>query len=374
MTCTASFGLCLNVPRAPDSEYSLDGTRLHDVAAKVLTVPHQPMSDTGYMKRYGKLPPKPLSVAGEDYAALKPYLDYARKWMPQADVAVVEQHIPHSQLLHGTPDLLMLFNGPADLMEVVDLKNGAGIMVDPEENHQALTYAYLAASKLDAPGGPGSPKNVRLTIVQPPDTQRPVKSWDTTIERVREHGLQAEAAIQTALDGRGEFVPGDHCRFCPGKSICPALRGEVIEALGDVAPKTLPPAALAVWLDRVDRMEQFIKAVREVGHDVASKAHSQKVPGIPGWVLKPKRATRSWADDELVLRIARRRKIKIWQDKLMSPAMAEEAHPNLPDELRQQIVAVSSGSNLVRGVDNTVYEATPLSLQDKVNLLKLRSL
>jgi hypothetical protein len=234
-----------------------------------------------------------------------------------------------------------------------------------------LTYAYLAVNKMPAKH---RPRLVMMTVVQPPDEKEPIKSWVTTVEVVMKHGAQAEAAIETALAGQGEYVPGKHCRFCPAKPICPALRGEVIEALGDVAPKTLPPAALAVWLDRVERMEGFIKSVREVGHDVASKAHSQKVPGIPGWVLKPKRATRSWADDELVLRIARRRKIKIWQDKLMSPAMAEEAHPNLPDELRQQIVAVSSGSNLVRGVDNTVYEATPLSLQDKVNLLKLRSL
>jgi len=64
--------------------------------------------------------------------------------------------------------------------------------------------------------------------------------------------------------------------------------------------------------------------------------------------LKPKRATRQWVDEDKVLEIARRRRIKIWQDKLMSPAMAEKAHADLPEELTSLIVAVSSGSNLVK--------------------------
>jgi hypothetical protein len=63
---------------------------------------------------------------------------------------------------------------------------------------------------------------------------------------------------------------------------------------------------------------------------------------------------RLWADEEAVLTIARKRKIKIWQDKLMSPAMAEKEHPNLPEELRSLIIAVSSGTNLVRLKDNEV--------------------
>ena len=41
----------------------------------------------------------------------------------------------------------------------------------------------------------------------------------------------------------------------------------------------------------------------------------------------------------------------------MSPAMAEKAHPNMPEELTKQIVAVSSGSNLVRGEATHVIAA-----------------
>ena len=331
MTCTASFALGLQVPEAPESEYAAEGTRLHDVAAGVLTGAH-----TG--------------ATPEDRAFLKPYLTYAAQRMAKAADFAIEERLNHSPLLFGTPDLRLLFNGkvnlPNGLLEIVDLKNGAGIMVEPKENEQLMTYAYMALVKR-LPGY--TPKNVRLTIVQPPDEARPVKSWDTTSERIAEHGAAAEAAIQTALEGRGELQTGDHCRFCKARAICPKLRGDVVEALASGLPATMSKASLGHWLDRAERVEGFIKDLREIAHRTAEEAMMTGKPGIPGWMLKPKRATRQWADEDKVLEIARRRRIKIWQDKLLSPAMAEKAHPNMPEELQQQIIAVSSGSNLVRG-------------------------
>ena len=75
-----------------------------------------------------------------------------------------------------------------------------------------------------------------------------------------------------------------------------------------------------------------------------------------------------------MLEIARKRRIKIWQDKLLSPAMAENEHPNLPQELRDQIVAVSSGTNLVRGNAPhavTAPDASPMArLVANLNLKK----
>jgi len=327
MTCTGSFALGLQAPPEKESEYAAEGTRLHDVAKAVLT-------ESGE------------TVAADDLRALKPYLDYARMCMREADSVSVETHIEHSMLLGGTADLL-LFYDKLRMLEVVDLKSGGGIMVDPENNHQMLTYAYMAALKR-VRNGSKYPERFRLTVVQPPDENKPVKTWDTTMKRVLQHGEEVEEAIQTAITGQGELVPGDHCRFCRAKPICPKLRGEMVEALGGPLPGTMTVAALAQWLDRADRMEQFIVALRETGHAVALHAQELGTAGIPGWKLKPKRATRQWADEDKVLELARKRKIKIFQDKLLSPAMAEKAHPNLPQELREQIVAVSSGLNLVR--------------------------
>lgn len=341
LNCKGSFGLSLQVPEPPEGEYAAEGTRLHALASAILQGDQTPAG------------------AGDDLEVLSPYLTYAQQRIGKADWHNVEKTLQHptmGTLLFGTPDLLLGVT-KEDVLEVVDLKTGAGILVDPEENDQLLTYAYLALLCLPL----YKYTNVRLTIVQPPDEGNEVKTWLTSAKRVWEHGRKVEAAIAEALAGGAELVPGEWCRFCKAKPTCPRLRGEVVEALGGALPSTMTVASLAQWLDRAERMEGFIKNVREVGHSLAEAGVV-----VPGWTLKPKRATRQWDDEDAVLEIARRRKIKIYQDKMLSPAMAEKAHPNLPQELRDRIVAVSSGTNLVRGEAPVVVHKPEASNMEKL--------
>jgi hypothetical protein len=320
LNCQGSFGLGLQLPDAPSSEYADEGTRLHDVAA-------------AYLRQD---PAKATPVASaEDYAFLLPYLAHCEALKPRCNRYEIEVRQEYDKLLFGTPDFVGI--GP-DWLEVVDLKTGAGIMVEPEENDQLLCYAFMVLNQRKT----WHPKTVRLTIAQPTDEERPVKTWTTTSKHVEAWGVRALAAIQAAVEGSFQLEPGDHCRFCKAKPVCPKLMGHVVEAL-PVVVRELRPDRLGYWLEKADLMQQWLDSLREVAHDLACSGHP-----IPGWELKPKRATRSWSDEDKVLEIARKRKIKIWQDKLMSPAMAEKAHPKLPEELTSLIVAVSSGSNLVK--------------------------
>jgi uncharacterized protein DUF2800 len=332
INCPGSFALGLQRPEPPDSEYAAEGGRLHGVAALVLNDHAETRATLD-------------AVAPTDTSFLKSYLDYATARMAKASAYAIEETIHHSDMLFGTPDLLLYYKAEG-LLEIVDLKCGAGILVDPVENEQAMTYAYMALARMQKDLGL-HPPHVRITIVQPPDEDDQIKIWDTSASRIFEHGKKCEAAIKAALAGGADIVPGDWCRFCKAKSFCPALRGEVIEALSDV-PKGFTLQMIAQWLDRADRLDAWIGALREMAHKAASESIALGKPGIPGYVLKPKRATRVWKSEEEVLVFARRRRIKIWQDKLMSPAMAEKVHPNMPQELKDMIVAVSSGTNLVK--------------------------
>lgn len=368
LNCPGAWGLSLRMPELPESEYSIEGTRLHDVAANWLTGTATREQD-------------------QDYLFLKPYLDHATRLMLGGTTTHqwVERTFYHpsmSDLLFGTADLVTVTR---EWIDVVDLKTGAGIAVSPVENEQLLTYAGMVYPTLAKARTHAAklPKKVRLTIVQPPDAEHPVKTWETTNGRVLEHMAQVEEAIRKAIQGATELRPGEWCRFCRAKAACPALRGEVIEALGAAeTPAMMPRASLAQWLDRADRLMVWMDALKEYAHQYASEMLAQGREGIPGWELKPKRATRQWDDEEAVIAIARRRKIKIWQDKLLSPAMAEKAHPSLPEELRDHIVAVSSGTNLVRSkpgsepmkaVEVLKSEAPPMEkLMANMQLLKYR--
>jgi len=363
INCPGSFALGLQRPEEPDSEYAAEGSRLHGIAAAML-------NDTSVADRGTE----------EDRAFVKPYTDYALARIKLADAFAVEERIDHDALLFGTPDLLCYFKADG-LLEIVDLKCGAGILVDPIENDQMLCYAYMALVRMEQEIG-AYPPNVRLTVVQPPDSEDQIKIWDTTANHVLKWGAKAEAAIQKALAGGADIVPGEWCRFCKAKSYCPVLRGEVIEALGAAGvPKGMTLQTVALWLDRADRLDAWIGALREAAHAAASECAASGKPGVPGYVLKPKRATRVWKSEDEVLIFARRRRIKIWQDKLLSPAMAErELGAKMPQELKDMIVSVSSGTNLVKSPEGQAQalpelksEAAPMErLMANFELLKYR--
>ena len=322
LNCQGSFGLGLQLPEPPEGPYAAEGTRLHDVAAD-------------YLRTDFNVAASPVML-NEDYLFLKPYLDHCMALMPRCNRYEIELRQEFSQLLFGTPDFVAI--GP-DWLEITDLKTGAGIMVEPEENDQLLCYAFMVLNQRKS----WQPKVVRLTIVQPADEERPVKTWNTTTKHVMEWGAKAQAAMQAAIEGSVQLEPGDHCRFCKAKPVCPKLAGHVVEAL-PVVVRELRPDRLGYWLEKADLMQQWLDSLREVAHDLACDGHP-----IPGWELKPKRATRSWSDEEKAREVALRKRLRIFQPrKLMSPAMAEKAHANLPEELTNLIVAVSSGSNLVK--------------------------
>jgi Protein of unknown function (DUF2800) len=263
--------------------------------------------------------------------------------MKAAEWYDIEETIKHSPLLFGTPDFIALVR---DTLHVVDLKTGAGVMVSPVENDQALAYAYMALARCKHVGAP-LPANVVLTIVQPTDEDEPVKHWQTTTANVWAWGAHAEQVMADTVAGNAhEYVPGEHCRWCKAKPVCPKLRGAMVGLPASLQPAELSPVMTADVLDRADLVLQFIDAVRAHGHDLASRGVH-----VPGWTLKPKRAMRTWADAEQTLKWARRNRYmtEMTEARLLSPAQVEKKDKALYDRIDDQVVSVSSGTNLVRG-------------------------
>ena len=73
-------------------------------------------------------------------------------------------------------------------------------------------------------------KKVRMSIDQPR-----LDSYTTdiiTVEELKAWGDSIKPIAQKAFSGLGDFVPGEHCRFCRGKAQCRA-RANVNTALED---------------------------------------------------------------------------------------------------------------------------------------------
>lgn len=364
--CPGSVGLSLTVPAPPSSSYADDGTRLHSLAEAYITNALARRAATAQRAagRTDHPAPAPLGpISNDDWARIGDYCTFALNLHDQSRMFLLEAKLVYHAMLYGTADLLALSHD-GTVLHIADLKTGAGILVQPEENDQMLSYAFMALNSLLTKIAPKI-KTVQLTIAQPFEGQPSVRTWQTTVQRVQEHGAALLGAMESALAGGAPLAAGKHCRFCPAKAGCPELLGMAVELRGESNRIVHAPEQLGRVLDMAEQVETFIAAVRAKGHEMASRGVT-----IPGWTLKAKRASRVWSDEAQAAAIARAKRLRIFQPrKLMSPAMAEKAHANLPEEMRDLIVSVSSGTNLVRDSSVPAPVATAVG-----NLLPLAAL
>lgn len=206
---------------------------------------------------------------------LEQRLDYSR-WVPSG---------------FGTGDCVIVSDS---LLEIADLKYGLGIPVDAVGNPQLRLYGLGAIDKFgqlyDFPA-------VRMTIIQP------------RLESVSEETLDRDALLdwaetevreraQLAWKGIGDFVPGDHCRFCPAKAVCSARVAEALKLFryGFETPGLIPDEQVPGILETLDVAEAWIKDFRAYVEKQA--LNGQK---FPGWKLvRGKKPNRRWADPEEV--------------------------------------------------------------------------
>ena len=221
---------------------------------------------------------KYLSAKDQDASTrllLEQRLDYSR-WVPSG---------------FGTGDCVIVSDS---LLEIADLKYGLGIPVDAVDNPQLRLYGLGAIAKFgqlyDFPA-------VRMTIIQPrlesvsEETLGRVELLDWAEAEVREKAQQAWKGI-------GDFVPGDHCRFCPAKAVCSARVSEALKLFryGFESPGLIPDEQIPGILETLDTAEAWIKDFRAYVEKQA--LNGQK---FPGWKLvRGKKPNRRWADPEEV--------------------------------------------------------------------------
>lgn len=233
----------------PDSgsPYAAAGTLAHAIAElksrKYFGIP-EPMSTREFNKQLKKLKEDPGYDKGMD-AATDLYLEHlkarAMSFGPIQPFVTLETRVDYSNLVpegFGTADCIMIGAGR---LEVVDYKNGAGVPVSAEANYQMMLYALGALNTFYFIYG-DTIHTVHFSIVQP--NAGGVKEWECQVEDLAEWGeTVVRPAAELAWAGKGEFVPGDWCRFCKAKAQCSA-RAKVMLELGDV-PHALEPADTA---------------------------------------------------------------------------------------------------------------------------------
>jgi hypothetical protein len=250
------------------------------------------------------------------------YVDAVRAVCPPGCEILVE-HRFHLKELHsdlfGTSDAIV-WNPDTRTLHVFDLKYGAGVAVEVEENPQLMYYALGALLETKYPA-----KRISMTIVQPRCDHRdgPVRSKEIGVVDLVDWSADLMDAVEAVEQANSDFdrigktlpvvewetdylLQGDHCRFCLANSIdpatldyrCPIKRGQRQEAakMAFVPAAGYDPKALAELLPKLDVLEAYVKHVREFAYAEAEKGHD-----IPQWKLVEKRATRKWRDPDSVV-------------------------------------------------------------------------
>ena len=236
----------------------------------------------------------------------------------------------------GTADCIIIGAGR---MCVADYKNGAGVLVEAEANPQMMLYA-LGALKVYAPIYGDTIREVHLSIVQP--NAGGVREWDTTVEALREWGEKVvKPAAARAWEGKGDFAPGEWCRFCRARARCSARAAKMLELepMKNAIPEgdsydpedmVLTDAQVGNVLTRALELEAWVKDLKE--YALTAALHGRQ---IAGWKAVEGRSSREWADQDTAFATLQERGIPealLWERRPASVAGLEKALGKKPFE------------------------------------------
>lgn len=292
MTCPGS----LDAPPSPESSYSTEGTRAHEVAEVAV--------------RTGEL----VADDPEQHAAISVYTDFINQLRAdkKPHFELVEDLREHATIadLGGTTDYAAIYvEGGQVVLHFVDYKHGAGVGVLAVENYQLLTYAVIFASWFGA-----TIDLYRMTIIQPRCREvEPIQTWEASPERIAKH----EAEILTVKDQK-HFKAGPHCQFCSLAGSCPTLREHSLV----VAQGLFEQAEVYDLIELLELSDAIRASLNKIEGILIEKARLGYE--LPGYKVVDSVGHRKWAvpETKLVRRLA---KLGISRKQLFTKSMITPA-------------------------------------------------
>lgn len=280
LVCTPSARFEEQIPEE-ESEYAAEGTLAHELAARLLEG-----------KAYNDLTENALYSA-EMLEHCTAYADYVRE-VAAKEVIYVERGYDMSKyipLQYGTCDASFI---KGTTLYVVDFKYGAGVKVAATANKQMMCYA-LGAYDYHTKGR--LIEDVCLTIYQP--RAGGVSTWELPVGDLL-HWAESEARPKGALAfaGQGEFIPGEHCRFCKARTVCKAYYDRFADVKRIKDKRVMTDSDIAEVLTYGPLVASWVKKVEE---DVIKRLQGNKP--LEGFKLVEGRGKRSFKNEDDVVDI-----------------------------------------------------------------------
>ncbi len=368
MRCTGSPGLIDRLTRrgmidpGQSSVYADEGSAAHALAADCITagrpaaeyvhgtvVMKDPVDGwmvVGVSGGIGSIKEPYFPVTEEMAENVQVYLDAIaaeKALLPAAEVLVETRVFPLADAeeeMFGTADVILWCPIEAILV-VMDLKFGAGVVVEADHNEQTMYYGLGALRRVAGDAAVEAVCKVRLVITQPRarHVDGPIRVFERTAQELVEWGGVLRSAAAATKRADAPLAAGDWCKFCPAAALCPELRRQMVETIKadfDAPVPVDPAAAVQRMLPDPEDERELGKAMRLVPLvdmwcrevEAIAQRRLEYGRGVDGFKLVRKRANRRWKDPEAVeTALRKKRGVKvddIYDRKLRSPAQLEK--------------------------------------------------
>lgn len=236
-------------------------------------------------------------------------------------------------------------------LEIIDLKYGAGVSVQAEDNPQLIIYGRSKIELLKAKGRKFKPGDkVELVIWQPrvygEDAERrfeiSVKELMELSDEIHVTADTIRANVTGSKKAQVKFVPGDkQCQFCKAKAFCGHHANHILGGLpvetADLldAPKqgVKMPVPEVLTLDQVSSILRSRKGIEKLFAACENYIFRKLMHGeeAPDWKVVSSKTHRVWKGDETDITLFLEGLLphdEVWletEPKLLSPAQAETA-------------------------------------------------
>jgi len=350
INCTPSPRLEEKFPEDSSSFYAQEGTLAHELAELELLKSAGFISEKEYKKGYKQIEKSAFYADDMDehvdvYVTyvLEQYLE-AQRLTPGA-VLSIEDRIDLTRFIpdgFGTNDAMVISD---TILEVTDLKYGRGVRVDAKDNPQLKLYGLGAFHKYELLY---DIETIRMTIVQP--RLDSISTFDIPAAELVLWGINTVVPkAREAYAGRGELVPGEHCKWCKVKPRCRALAEHSL-ALAQKEfkdPQLLSDAEVIEVSQKKDALVEWAKSVDSYMLDQALNGKKWD-----GYKLVEGRANRKFVDEEKAIQLLRDsglRKKDVVREKIETIGRLEKlvGRENLPEIVGDTLIKPAGRPALV---------------------------
>lgn len=294
LECTPSARLEMEFEN-PGSEAAREGTAAHALAEYKLR------------KALGLGGTRPVSSydSGEMEDCTDGYVEYVMELLAKAKtkcsdpVVLVEQRLDFSKYVpdgFGTGDCIIVSD---DVLNIVDLKYGTGILVEAEENPQMKLYGLGALEIFDVLY---DIREVTMTIFQP--RRENVSVWSISADELKSWAeTELKEKAELAFRGEGSFVSGPWCTFCRASTRCRARAEEKLKLARDEF--RLPPLLTD---SEIEEILGVLPDLTKWANDISDYALEEAVSHGKEWKgfkLVEGRSVRKYRDEDAVAEAAR---------------------------------------------------------------------